>query len=47
MKVLVQRKEGTVGVGCGAIDKWNIAKRESIELINQLDIESVEERHES
>ena len=47
MKVLVPRKEGTVGLGCGAIEIWTIAKKEPIEPINQLDIQNEEERQES
>ena len=47
MKVLVPRKEGMVGLGCGAVEIWTIAKREPIELINQLDIQNEEEKQES
>ena len=46
-KVQVQRREGVVRLGSGTIDMLNIAKEESTELVNQLDIEHGDERQES
>lgn len=38
---------GETGLGMGNRDIWNIAKEESTELTNQLDIENGAERQES